>query len=210
MAHSKDVKKNGPISKGVSRRGFLKGLGATSLGVAAASKSELLAKLEHAPSPNGTLLGKNAVALTLNINGKIHQVKVEPRITLAEVLRDNLGLTGTKTGCERGACGACTVIMEGATINACMTLAVDAIGQKIETIEGLESDGKLSKLQESFIENDGLQCGFCTPGIIMSSKNLLDTNPKPQLEEVKKAVSGHICRCGTYPKVFESILAAGK
>ncbi|MCA9733104.1 MAG: (2Fe-2S)-binding protein [Deferribacteres bacterium] len=210
MDHPKNKKTNETNPKGISRRGFLKGLGVTSIGVAAAPKSELLAKLEKTPSPNGKLLGKDAVIITLEVNGKSLQVEVEPRFTLAEVLRDHLNLTGTKIGCERGACGACTVIMNGVTVNSCMTLAVDAIGQKIETIEGLEKDGHLSKLQESFIEHDGMQCGFCTPGMIMSAKDLLDKNPHPTREEAQEATAGNLCRCGTYPKVFEAIVAAGK
>lgn len=196
--------------KGMSRRGFLKGLGVTSVGVATAPKAELLAKLENAPSPNGKLLDKDSVSISLLVNGQKVKVQVEPRFTLAEVLRDQLGLTGTKIGCERGSCGACTVIMDGNTVNACMILAIDAVGHKIETIEGLESNGELSKLQKSFIEHDGLQCGFCTPGMIMSAKDLLDKNPHPTREEVQEATAGNLCRCGSYPKVFEAVVASGK
>ena len=138
-------------------------------------------------------------------------VMVEPRTTLAEVLRNELHLTGTKIGCNRGACGACTILLDGVAVLSCMTLALDTIGKSIETIEGLaENEEKLHPLQEAFIEHDAYQCGFCTSGMIMSVKDLLDHNSNPQSEEIKNAVSGNICRCGTHPHVFRAVETAAK
>jgi aerobic-type carbon monoxide dehydrogenase small subunit (CoxS/CutS family) len=197
-------------SNGISRRAFMRNLGLTSVGAATAS-SGVLEKL-HAAMPKSS--GKVYSALTqimLNVNGRKLAVKVEPRSTLADVLRDYLHLTGTKVGCDRGACGACTVILDGKTITSCMTLAMDAIGAEIQTIEGLQAqDGTLHAIQASFIEHDALQCGFCTSGMLMSCKNLLDQNASPSLDEVKVATSGNLCRCGTYPKVFDAVLSANK
>lgn len=211
MSHSPDQKKNNGKSGTISRRSFLKGLGVGSVSVATVPGTELLAKLKGTfPMENGKLYGPNIVSLQLQVNGKNMPVRIEPRMTLADVLRDELQLTGTKIGCDRGACGACTVILDGKTVNACMTLALDAIGKKIQTVEGLALTGKLHDIQESFIEHDALQCGFCTSGMIMSCKNLLDANSNPSLQEVKVATSGNLCRCGTYPKVFEAVLAVNK
>jgi aerobic-type carbon monoxide dehydrogenase small subunit (CoxS/CutS family) len=130
---------------------------------------------------------------------------------LVEAIRDYLHLTGTKIGCNRGACGACTVILDGKSVASCMTLALDAVGKPIETIEGLEkSKEKLHPLQEAFIEHDALQCGFCTSGMIMSAKHLLDKTRTPNSQEIKEAVSGNLCRCGTYPHVFNAVETAAK
>ncbi|TDI85625.1 MAG: 2Fe-2S iron-sulfur cluster binding domain-containing protein [Caldithrix sp.] len=199
-------------SNGISRRSFLKGFGVTSAGVAVTPVSELLTQLgETATKAEGKLLGPDAANITLTVNGKKMTALAAPRMTLVDVLRDQLHLTGTKVGCDRGACGACTVILNGKSVPSCMTLAVDAIGKNIETVEGLgDYDGKLHEIQESFIEHDGLQCGFCTSGMLMSCKNLLDNNPNPSLDEIKIATSGNLCRCGTYPKVFEAVMAMNK
>ncbi|MFQ5605167.1 MAG: (2Fe-2S)-binding protein [bacterium] len=200
-------------TKGISRRRFLKGLSLTSVGVAAVPGESILARLRNTGllSLDGKVLGPDAVSLVLHVNHKKRPVRVEPRMTLAEVLRDRLQLTGTKVGCDRGACGACTVILDGKAVNSCMTLAVDAVGLSIETIEGLSAEeapnSKLHVIQQSFVEHDAYQCGFCTSGMIMSCKNLLDDNPHVGMEEIKMATSGNLCRCGTYPKVFEAIAA---
>jgi xanthine dehydrogenase YagT iron-sulfur-binding subunit len=202
--------KNQKNKNGISRRRFIKGFGVTSIGIAAGN-SGLLGALQTSCAPSETkIFGPEAVAITLNVNGKDYTVRAEPRATLVDVLRDQLNLTGTKIGCDRGACGACTVIMDGQTVNACSTLAFDAIGKPVQTVEGLETDGKLSAIQESFIEHDALQCGFCTPGLLMSCRHLLDQNPNPELDEIKLATSGNLCRCGTYPKVFEAVVNAAK
>lgn len=143
--------------------------------------------------------------IQLKVNNEIHQVTVEPRTTLLEVLRDDLSLTGTKKGCEAGECGACTVIMNGKAVNSCLVLAIDAKEKDILTIEGLAEGDKLHPLQEAFVENGAIQCGFCTPGMILSAKALLDENPHPNEEEVKTAISGNLCRCTGYAKIVEAI-----
>src|SRR5439155_7142014 len=142
------------------------------------------------------------------VNGEERKISIEPRETLASVLRDRLGLTGTKIGCDRGACGACTVMLGDKPAPSCMTLALDAVGKRITTIEGLARGAQLAPIQAAFVAHDALQCGFCTPGMVMSCHALLQRNPKPNEEDVKQAVSGNLCRCGTYPKVFEAALAA--
>ena len=155
-------------------------------------------------------LGPGPVPLDLKVNGKLYRLSVEPRVILADALRERLGLTGTKVVCGRGACGACTVLVNGETACSCLMLAVEARGKAITTIEGLARDGRLTPIQEAFVRADALQCGFCTSGMIMSCKSLLDKNPKPSREEIVNAVSGNLCRCGTYPHVFEAVeIAAG-
>jgi carbon-monoxide dehydrogenase small subunit/xanthine dehydrogenase YagT iron-sulfur-binding subunit len=157
-----------------------------------------------------SVIGPRAVELSLSINGATHTVHADPAMTLVEVLRDTLGMVGTKIGCDRGACSACTVWVDGQVIASCMTLAFDVRGKQITTIEGLASDGQLHPVQQAFIENDALQCGFCTPGMVMSCAHLVDTNPNCTLDDVKTAISGHLCRCGTYPNIFKATLAAAK
>ena len=144
------------------------------------------------------------------VNGEKRQIEVEPWVTLVEVLRDQLHLTGTKEGCGEGDCGSCIVLVDGKPINSCLMLAADAQGRKITTIEGLAKDGKLHPLQEGFLEHGAVQCGFCTPGMILSAKALLDKKPGANEEEVKRALSGVLCRCGSYKKIIEASLAAGK
>ncbi len=148
--------------------------------------------------------------IKLTVNGTLYELGVQPWEALVDVIRDNLGLTGTKEGCGLGECGACTVIMGGKTVNSCLVLAVEADGKQITTIEGLADDDKLHPLQEAFIENGGMQCGFCTPGMIMSAKALLDENPNPDDEEIKQGIAGNICRCTGYTKIIASIKAAAK
>lgn len=148
--------------------------------------------------------------MTLLINGDKYELAVEPRRTLLEVLREDLGLTGTKRGCDTGDCGACTVLLDGRAVNACLVLAVDASGKKVTTIEGLADGSKLHRLQEAFLDHGGVQCGYCTPGMIMSAKALLDENPQPSIDDVKAAIAGNLCRCTGYAKIVESILAAAR
>jgi aerobic-type carbon monoxide dehydrogenase small subunit (CoxS/CutS family) len=150
--------------------------------------------------------GKTAIKLT--VNGETHELLVEPRRTLLNALRKDLGLTGTKKACDEGTCGTCTVLLEGKPIYACMALAIECDGKSVETIESLSKDGQLHPIQRAFIEEDALQCGFCTPGQIMSVKALLDENPNPTLDDVKRALSGNLCRCGAYPKLFQAALRA--
>lgn len=153
-----------------------------------------------------TVRGPGKTPIRLIVNGETHEVLVEPRRTLLDALRKDLGLTGTKKACDEGTCGACTVLLEGKPIYACMALAVECEGQAIETVEGLARNGQLHPVQQAFIAEDALQCGFCTPGQIMSVKALLDSNPSPTLDDVKRALSGNLCRCGAYPKIFKAAL----
>ncbi len=153
-------------------------------------------------------VGPDAVPLTLKINGMMRTVTVLPQTTLAEALRGALDLTGTKIGCDRGACSACTVWLDGIPVASCMMLAIDVGERAVTTIEGLSDGDKLHPVQSAFIEHDAMQCGFCSPGLVMSCAALLAQNPNPTLDEVKAATSGHLCRCGTYPHVFAATLAA--
>lgn len=148
--------------------------------------------------------------IKLQVNGDIYEVAAEPWRTLLEVLRDEIGLTGTKKGCDEGDCGACTVLMDGESVPSCLTLAVEAQGKEITTIEGLAEGEKLHPIQEAFVEHGGLQCGFCTPGMILSTKALLDKNPRPTEDEIRLGIAGNLCRCTGYIKIIESIEAAAK
>jgi len=148
--------------------------------------------------------------IELTVNGKTYELTIQPHRTLLEVIRDELKLTGTKEGCGLGECGACTVIMDGRTVNSCLVLAAEADGKQITTIEGLAEGDKLHPIQEAFIEHGGLQCGFCTPGMIISAKALLDENPSPDEEELRRGIAGNSCRCTGYIKIIESIKAAAK
>ena len=144
--------------------------------------------------------------IALKVNGESHEVAVEPRMTLLEVLRDMLGLTGTKNGCSLGNCGSCTVLLNGKPVASCLVLAVEAQGKEVMTIEGLAQNGELHPMQQAFIDHGALQCGFCTPGMILSAKALLDENPDPTEDEVKEAISGNLCRCTGYTDAVNAIL----
>jgi aerobic-type carbon monoxide dehydrogenase small subunit (CoxS/CutS family) len=156
-----------------------------------------------------TALGAKQV-IELNVNGERREVLIEPRTTLLQVLRDDLDLTGTKQACDTGDCGACTVLIDGKPTVSCLTLAIEAQGKRILTIEGLEKEGELHPLQQAFIDSFAVQCGFCTPAMILSAKALLDKNPHPSEDEVKEAISGNLCRCTGYVKIVEAIMAAAK
>jgi carbon-monoxide dehydrogenase small subunit len=144
------------------------------------------------------------------VNGNRHKVEVHPWETLLEILREKLQLTGTKEGCGLGECGACTVIMEGAAVNSCLIPAMEAEGKEVLTVEGLAANGKLHPIQQAFVAHGGMQCGFCTPGMILSSKSLLDRNPDPSEEEIREGIAGNFCRCTGYTKIIESIKAAAE
>lgn len=146
--------------------------------------------------------------IELSINGLTHEVAIEPQRTLLEVLRENLGYTGTKRACDSGDCGACTVIIDGKAVLACLTLAVEAQSREIVTIEGLATGDKLHPIQQAFVDHGAIQCGYCTPGFIMSTKALLDENPMPSRDEIRKAIGGNLCRCTGYAKVVEAVEAA--
>ncbi len=153
---------------------------------------------------------KSKKRVTLTVNGKPFDKVVDSRMTLAEFLREELGLTGTKVGCNRGECGGCTVILNGVPVYSCSVLAVEATGGEVLTIEGLAIGGTLHPIQEAFIEHDSLQCGYCTPGMIMSVKALLDRNSRPTEEDVRKAIDGNFCRCGSYPNIVKATLDAAE
>ncbi len=150
------------------------------------------------------------VEVDLKVNGVNYQVKIPPWRTLVEVLRETLGLTGTKKSCNEGECGACTVILDGRPVTSCLVLALDAEGKDIRTIEGISEDDIFHPVQESFLKHGAIQCGFCTPGMVMSAKALLDENPNPNLMEARKAISGNLCRCTGYQHIINSILAASR
>ena len=144
--------------------------------------------------------------MTFTINGQIYEDEIDVRRTLLEVLRENFGLTGTKKGCNEGECGTCTVLLDGKPVASCLVLAIEAQGKSIETVEGLERNGELNRLQQAFIEHGAFQCGFCTPGVLMAVKGLLNKNPKPSEEEVRRAIAGNLCRCTGYNKYVEAVL----
>ena len=149
------------------------------------------------------------ILVELTVNGEEGQFEVEPQTTLLELLRDHLHLTGTKEGCGLGDCGTCIVLLEGKPVNSCLMLAVDANRREVTTIEGLEENGEIHPLQQSFLEKGAVQCGFCTPAMILSAKSLLDQNPGANEQQIKEALSGVLCRCGSYPKIIEAVQAAG-
>jgi carbon-monoxide dehydrogenase small subunit len=148
--------------------------------------------------------------MTLHVNGKPRQVTARADAFLIDVLRDQLALTGTKNGCGMGECGACTVLLDGAPVFSCLTLAIEAQGREITTIEGLAKNGQLDPLQRAFVEHGGVQCGFCTPGMILAARALLDENPRPTEADVRRALSGNLCRCTGYTKIVEAVLAAAE
>jgi len=191
----------------VTRRDVLRGAGvAAVLGSVGAP-----AGAQEAPAAKGVQrLGPDAVDVAFELNGQHTTVRVEPRVTLLDALRDHVGLTGTKRVCDRGACGACTVWVDGKTVNACMMLALDAAGSRIKTIEGLARGDELHPVQKAFVAHDALQCGFCTPGMIMSCAALLEAVPRPDDAQIRAAVAGNLCRCGTYPHVFAACKEASR
>ena len=147
--------------------------------------------------------------VNLTVNGEDYELEVQPQTTLLELLRNHLHLTGTKEGCGMGDCGTCIVLLDGQPVNSCLMLAVDANRRKVTTIEGLAENGRIHPLQEKFLEKGAVQCGFCSPAMILSAKSLLDKNPAPSEEEIKEALSGVLCRCGSYKKIIEAVQAAG-
>lgn len=199
-----------PESVDIGRRNFFKGVGLVGAGVAV---TDLLvavpaAGTPSAPQAEAALPG--TVAVSLDVNGKMRPVRVEPRTTLLNALRNHLdpAVTGPKLVCDQGACGACTVLLDGKPVYSCLVLAVDVRGRKVSTVEGLGTPDAMSDVQASFVQSDGLMCGFCTPGFVTSVSALLARNPNPTLADVQQACKGNFCRCGTYPKVFEAALAA--
>ena len=189
-----------------SRRTFLKGLGTSAVAAVAAQTTAVAAELEKVNAEK--ILGPGPVPVTLTVNGKRMKLLLEPRVTLLDALRNYSSLTGPKEGCDRAACGACTVLLDDAPIYACQKLAVEAQGHQITTVEGLAKGDQLSKVQQAFIEKDALQCGYCTPGFIMSVTALLKRNPHPTADEIKHACAGNLCRCGTQPHILQAVFQA--
>jgi xanthine dehydrogenase YagT iron-sulfur-binding subunit len=198
--HQKKVKR-------VTRRDFIKGVGGGAVGAAVAPK--LLAQdAASLQTKKGNIPVYSKKKIKLTVNGKKFTLEVEPRETLLDVLRERLNLTGTKRTCNQGECGGCTVLLEGNLIYSCLYLAVRADGMKVTTIEGLTEGDKLHPVQQAFIDTDAYQCGFCTPGFIMASAGFLQNNPSPNIDEIKKALSGNICRCGNYVHIIEAVTKA--
>jgi xanthine dehydrogenase YagT iron-sulfur-binding subunit len=197
-------------SGAISRRSFIKGAGAVAAAAGLVRVPPAGAEAQPLPAGVAEKLGPDAVTIELTINGAPAKLTVEPRVTLLRALREHLGLTGTKLVCDRGACGACTVHLDGKPVTSCMMLALDARGHRVTTIEGLGNPAQMHPVQAAFVEADALQCGFCTPGMVMSVAAALERNPAATIEEIKLATAGNICRCGTYPHVFEAALKAAR
>jgi aerobic-type carbon monoxide dehydrogenase small subunit (CoxS/CutS family) len=194
---SKKTRKNEP---GFSRRTFLKTVGAG--GVAAG----VLGPAETARAQAVNAVGPGPVPITLNINGRTQKLDVEPRVTLLDALRTRLEITGVKRVCDRGSCGACTMLVDNKTVYACSTLAIEVQGKAIRTVESFTQGTVLHPVQQAFCDHDGLMCGFCTPGFVVSAVSLLEKNPKPTREQARKALDGNICRCGTYARLLQAVL----
>jgi aerobic-type carbon monoxide dehydrogenase small subunit (CoxS/CutS family) len=205
------MKKSEPENPGApagahSRRTFLKSLGTSAVTVAAARANAVAAELEKVNAEK--VIGPNAVPVTLNVNGQNLPLLLEPRVTLLDALRNYSSLTGTKEGCDRATCGACTVMLNGTPVYSCQKLAIEAQGVAITTVEGLAKDGALTPVQQAFLEKDALMCGYCTPGFVMSVTALLKKNPKPTAEDIHHACAGNICRCGTQPRIMQAVFQA--
>ncbi len=186
----------------VSRRDFLKstGVGAIAAGVAGASDAEA--------QSGARVVGPGEVPVRLTVNGRRVDLRIEPRVTLLDALRMRAGLTGNKRGCDRGACGACSMIVDGRLVYSCSTLAIEVQDKAIRTIEGLSSGGTLHPVQQAFCDADALMCGFCTPGFVMATVALLEKTPRPSEDQVRRGLDGNICRCGTFARVMEAAMTA--
>ncbi len=202
---------DGKVKKGKSftRRDFLKGFGSGTLGAALAPKL-LAQKAESVQTREGEVPVYSKKQVKLAINGRDFSLVVDPQETLLDVLRDNLNLTGAKKMCDRGECGGCTVLLDGKPVYSCMYLAVRADGARITTIEGLAQKDKLHPLQQAFIDKDAYQCGFCTSGFIMASTALLKKTPQPTIDQIKEGLSGNLCRCGNFAKIYQAVDQASK
>ena len=210
MSKEKEQTQGTPIS----RRSFLKGVG-TGAVAASVAPNVLIGAKTAAEAQIGDEITR--AKIKLNINSKTYEVEVESRTTLLSVLRDgfdtngnHLDLTGAKQICDRGECGGCTVQVDGKAVYSCMMLALEAQGKQITTVEGLANSDRLHPVQEAFVQHDALMCGFCTPGFVVAAKSLLDQNPSPSPDEIKEGLAGNICRCGTYPFIFEAVETASR
>ena len=199
-------KKNQLDASGVSRRGFLKGIGVGTV----ASGLLAPAGLKQALAKDSDVQGPGEIPLTLNINGKARQLNVEPRVTLLDALRNRLDLTGAKKVCDRGTCGACTVLVDGHPVYSCSLLALEAEGKAITTIEGLGTPDRMNEVQKAFVKHDAQQCGFCTPGFVVASTAFVRKNPNATVEDVRHGLGGNLCRCGTYAGMLLAVADAAK
>jgi xanthine dehydrogenase YagT iron-sulfur-binding subunit len=188
-----------PAGVSFNRRNFLKSAGAAGLAETIIAQRE--AEAQTAPA----LVGPGETPVRLNVNGKSIDLMIEPRVTLLDALRTRANLTGNKRGCDRGACGACTMLVDGRTVYSCSTLAIEVQGRRIRTVDGLANGNALHPVQQAFCEKDALMCGFCTPGFIMASVGLLEKHPNPTPEQIRKGLDGNICRCGTFARIFEAV-----
>jgi xanthine dehydrogenase YagT iron-sulfur-binding subunit len=198
----------GKKRKGISRRGFIKLVGAGALATTVGDAVKP-GRTAAATAADVTERGET-LRITLRVNGRRHRVKVEPRWSLLDVLREKLGLSGPKLGCGRGECGACTVLIDGQPRYACLTLAPEAEGKEITTVEGLMKGEELGPVQQAFLANDAMQCGYCTPGQVMAAEGLLRVNPNPSFDEIRREMSGNLCRCGSYAHIFKAVADAAK
>jgi len=185
---------------GVSRRDFLK-----ISGISAAAVPVIGTKVVEAAGVPVKVYGPGKTPVTLNINGEKHTLQVEPRVTLLDAMRDGLDITGAKRVCDRGECGACTVILDGKTVYSCSILAIDAQGKDVTTVESFMQGDQLAAIQQAFVDNDGSQCGFCTPGFIVAAKAFLDTHANPAPDQIQRGLAGNLCRCGTYHGIRHAV-----
>lgn len=200
--------------KGLSRRSFLKGAGGV-LSAAAVGTAAAPTEGQAAAAESGIVVrdgirtyAATGAKIALRVNGKAVEADVTPSMTLLDVLREKLDLTGAKEVCGRGACGACTVMIDGRAVNGCMTLAIDAVGSEITTVEGLAKDDRLDPVQQAFVDNDACQCGYCIPGFVVRTRAFLNENPKPTVDEIKAGLSGNLCRCASYTQILEAAAQA--
>jgi len=199
----KDDSSSKPETFNVSRRHFLKSASVGGLVTAVRGMAET-----EAQTPGPQVIGPGEVPVQLNVNGKRIDLRIEPRVTLLDALRMRADLTGNKRGCDRGACGACTMIVDGRTVYSCSTLAIEVQGKRIRTVDGLADGNKLHPVQQSFCDTDAMMCGFCTPGFVMATVGVLEKYPNATAEQLRKGLDGNICRCGTFNRVFEAALKA--
>jgi xanthine dehydrogenase YagT iron-sulfur-binding subunit len=193
------TKDKSPTGTGFNRRNFLKSAGVAGLAEKIVGQQEVQAQ----SGPKA--IGPGDTPVRLNVNGKNLDLVIEPRVTLLDALRTRANLTGNKRGCDRGACGACTMLVDGRTVYSCSTLAIEVQGKKIRTVDGLANGNELHPVQKAFCEKDALMCGFCTPGFVVASVGLLEKHPNPTPEQIKKGLDGNICRCGTFARIFEAV-----
>jgi xanthine dehydrogenase YagT iron-sulfur-binding subunit len=207
MGRKREKRKELSLTKeSLSRRDFLKGASVAVSGGLLTTE----ASVAEAPPGSAAILGPGAVPVTLRVNGKLHKLNLEPRVTLLDALRDRLDLTGAKKVCDRGTCGSCTVMLDGKPVYACNVLAIEAQGHEVVTIEGLTQPGKLSPVMAAFVNHDAQQCGFCTPGFVVACTAFLKKHPNPSLDDIEKGLGGNLCRCGTYVGVRHAVLEAAK